>query len=513
MASRRKKQAILKNKKSHFLPFLHTNQNVLQAKYYVYNKLTKVIVDENKAKKKAKRKRIINICTFTFNIAILAVVLIVQLCTQDSQTVISPTVNWKYIAVLIGLCAGLIVMDATKIFILLFASTKKVQPILSYKTSALGKYYDNITPMSTGGQPFQIFYMNKRGVRGDIATGIPLMKYITWQIAYVLTCSFVLIFNSVKFGGTADPFTTTIAWLVTGFNVLIFTTIILLSVSKRFGPKLVIWILKLLAKMHIVKNYRKTFRKVMRFVVNYQKTFKTLLKKPVLLIEQLLLSFADNFVYNIIPFFVVLAFVKDPNIYWYKVFIQAIILTLTVGLVPTPGSSGAAEGIFAIMFKGAFDGALFWPLLTWRIITYYLPLLRGLLVLVYDFVFGNKKYERKKLALAGASPNNDNMSGQQTFRQTLDSNMSTIQVVQAQEEDKLPAQVFTGIEKGTYNCEDIIKDSEIVTEQEMLEKVKPAEDIMHKMSEKSTIKHINKKQKRVLKMQSKVHKKNKKKNK
>ena len=488
------------------MPFLRQNDGLIQEKYFVYNKLTKVIIDENKAKKKAKRKKIINILTFAFNISILAVILIIQLCTQDAQTIYSPSINWKYIAVLAGLSIGLVVMDSAKIFILLFASTKKIRPILSYKTSALGRYYDNITPMATGGQPFQIFYMNKRGVRGDIATGIPLMKYITWQISYVIICSIVLIFNSLKFGGTADPVTTTIAWLVTTFNVLIFSTIILLSVSKRSGPKLVIWILKLLAKMHIVKNYKKTFRKVMRFVVNYQKTFKTLLKKPIVLIEQLLLSFADIFVSNIIPFFIVLAFVKDPNILWYKVFIQSIILSLTVGLVPTPGASGAAEGVFAIMFKDTLGGVLFWPLLVWRIITYYFPLLRGLLVLVYDFAYGNRKFERRKRALAGATAGDVGFKDKQTFRQTLDSNLDTIEVLQAQEQDKLPAQVFTGIEMGIYNRQEIIENSELVPEHEMQEKVKPAEDVMNKMSEQSTLRHINKKQKLVIKKQKNGHK-------
>lgn len=511
LAIKRRKIKLLKNKQARLLPFFG-GERFLAPKYFPHNILTKRLLDERKAKRKAKRKKILNISAFALNLVILAVILIVQL-SGDSSTVISPTIDWKFIAVIMGIVLLIVLLDSSKIFILLFASTKKARPFLSYKTSALGKYYDNITPMSTGGQPFQIFYMNKRGVRGDIATGIPLMKYITWQIAYVLICSFALIYNSVKYGGTADPFITTMAWIATAINVIIFSTVILLSVSKKFGPKIVIWVLKLLSKMHIVKNYRKTFRKVMRFVVNYQKTFKTLLKKPLVLIAQLVLSFGDIILLNLIPYFIARAFVpweviQAQNITVFRTFIQSLILTLSLGFVPTPGTSGAAEGVFMLVFSGVFsESGLFWPVITWRIATYYYPLLQGLLVLVYDFVIGDKKAERLKKA--GAEIYAVETENRESFRESLDKNLHTIEVVQAQEKDKLPFQAFTGINMDSYSGEELIQNSDIVSKEEMNEKVKPVEDIMNEMNEKAKQKHEERMQKRMLKKQKRRFKKNK----
>ena len=508
MKKRNIKKQFCKNKKVKFLPFLHDVESIIEKKYFFFDKETKRLNDEKRAKKKAKIKNILNIVSFFVNIAVLAIVLIVQLVTDDAKKVVSPSIDWYFMAIVIVIVAGIILFDSLKIFILLKSSTKKSRPFLAYKTSALGRYYDSITPMSTGGQPFQIHYMNKRGVRGDIATSIPLMRYITWQISYVFICSFALIYNTFVYGGTADPLITIVAWVATAVNLLIFTTIILLSVTKKFGPKLVIWALKFLSKIHIVKNYRKTFRKVMRFVVNYQNTFKTLLKKPLVLLSQLLLSIADIVLSNLILYFIVRSFVPastmiEKDITWFKTFIQAIIISLSLGFIPTPGASGAAEGVFMLVFAGVFsESGLFWPVLVWRIATYYIYLLQGLLVLVYDFVVGNKKAERLKRQGAEIY----NSGAKETFRQSIDKSMYTIEVVQAQERDKLPTQVFTGLDYDSYYVDEIIKDGDFVTKEEMDKKVQSAEDIMKQMNERANQRKIARNKKKMLKKNKKYKK-------
>lgn len=493
--NRKIKKKIIKNKQAKYLPVFGKKNLIKNNKVFAYTKETKKLLDEKKAQKKAKRSKLLRGLAFSLNIAILAVILIVQIF-KDPSEVLTPTINWNFMAIIIGLVLLITILDATKLFILLFVSTKKARPFLSYKTSAIGKYYDNITPLATGGQPFQIFYMNKRGVRGDIATGIPLMKYITWQIAYVMICTFALIYKSVKFGTNTDPLmitVTTAAWIATAINLLIFTSIILLSVSKRFGPKLVILTLKLLAKMKIIKNYRKSFRKVMRFVVNYQKTFKTLIKNPLVLLAQLILSFGDIIITNLIPYFIVRTFVpvsafEALNITVFSTFIQALICNLSLGFIPTPGASGVAEAVFMIVFAGAFSGnGLFWPVLTWRIATYYFPLIQGLLILVYDFVIGNKRLERMKREGAEIYQTED----KETFRKSLQNNLQTIEVVQAQEGDKIPVNFLTGInlEDNTNNEEAIIANSNIVSDEDMEAAVRPAEMIIDEIDDKQIKRH------------------------
>ena len=496
-------QKILKDKQVKYLPFLLQNDVYYYKKLLTKSKEQKELDKKNKEKRKAKRKKIFSVLSFVLNIAILAVILIVQLSKEDASSIYAPEIDWRYIAIVGAIFVGIMLLDSLKFIILIKKSTKKSRPFLAYKTSALGRYYDNITPMSTGGQPFQMLYMNKRGIRGDIATGIPLMKYITWQISYVVICTFVLIYNGIKFGSTTGAFATSVAWISIIVNVVIFSVIILLSVSKKIGPRIVIGVLKLLSKMHIVKNYQKTFRKVMRFVVNYQKTFKMLASNPLVLISEILLASADLIIGNLIPYFICRAFIpaatiEAQGITLFTTFIQSIICGLTLGFVPTPGAGGGAELMFVIIFGSIFGDKTFWPVMVWRIATYYIYLLQGLLVLVYDFAIGNKKYEKQKQA--GIFSLQDETKP--TFRETLVQNRKTIEVVQSQEEDKLAKQTFTGIdyyEKYEVNDE-IIKNSELVTNEELHEKVYPAEQLLMEMRLKEINRQKKKQNKKIIKM-------------
>ena len=501
MARKTCRKILIKNRQAKFLPFLRFDESFsgLESGYKIFDEQGKKLNKERIEKRKAKRKKIFSVCSLLFNLIILAIVLIVQL-SGNAKSVIAPTINWKYIALLIGVVAGLILVDTLKILVMIHASTKKFRPFLAYKTSALGKYYDNITPMSTGGQPFQIFYMNKRGIRGDVATGIPLVKFIMWQITYVIICSFVLIYNTVEFGGSvANPIIITIAWIAIAVNLIMFLTVVLLSISKKTGPRIVIAILKLLSKMHIIKNYQKTFRKVMRFVLNYQKTFRNLLKKPLVLIVELLLAATDIIVYNLIPFIVCLAFVPKSvilakDITLFKTFIQAVMCSLSLFFVPTPGSSGGAEGVFWAIFGGLFGGEVIWPVLVWRIATYYIYLLQGLLVLVYDFFVGNKKAERLKRA--GAEIYNPE-SSKTTFKEALEENLRTIEEVQEQEQDKIPAMAFTDIGRQTKSAKEIVKNTQLVTDEELSNSAKDVDLILLE----DRLRHQQRKAKQIKKQQ------------
>ena len=38
------------------------------------------------------------------------------------------------------------------------------------------------------------------------------------------------------------------------------------------------------------------------------------------------------------------------------------------------------------------EGTVFWALLFWRFMTYYIYILQGVFIVIYDYSYGNKKY-------------------------------------------------------------------------------------------------------------------------
>ena len=56
-----------------------------------------------------------------------------------------------------------------------------------------------------------------------------------------------------------------------------------------------------------------------------------------------------------------------------------------------------SELAFTLTFASLYpEGTVFWGLLLWRFMNYYIYLVQGLLIIMYDYIIGNKKYEWQK---------------------------------------------------------------------------------------------------------------------
>lgn len=367
---------------------------------------TVIEAEEKTKKQKSKKSKILSLIFFIVNIAIIAVIIITQSIKDDSMASIGDmfaVANFWYLLGAFGCFLLLMATDTFRWWMLILRSTKHSRPFLSYKTMALGRYYDNITPLATGGQPFQIYYMAKRGIKGSTASSIPFAIYIFNQIVAVCVSLCVLIFSK-KIAGGLDPTVFTAAVVGVVLNTTIMAFVLLLSVSKKIGPTLTIWILKLLHKMHIIKDYTALFRKVMRFVSEYQKTFRYFMSNFFVMIPMLLTSFLNTVVKFMIPACVVCMF-NNGHFDWATysaVFIWCTLIDAVLSYIPWPGAAGVAEISYVTMFAyfSLTTGTVVWAMLIYRIFQYYIYLIQGLLVLAYDFLFGNKKIEKTKARLA-----------------------------------------------------------------------------------------------------------------
>lgn len=354
------------------------------------------LAEKHVTKEKSKRKKLWSWLFVLLNIVVIVGIVCYQFSQNEVKSfdeLLALNPNWIYLVIAIVLVISSQLLDCFKSCHLLWYSTHRFRPFLCYKATALCRYYDAITPMSTGGEPYQIFYMKNRGVRGDVAASVPIVKSLFWQIANTLIGIVLLTFNSKAYIGS-EPIVVTIAWIALAFNSLVLATILFLSVSKKVGPRIVIGMLKLLAKMHIIKNYQQTFRKVMRFVLNYQNCMRSFASNIFTVLLQLFLAALEIFVSALIPYFIYKTFVP-VSINPLNIVTKVFICNMVSFFIPIPGGSGTAELSFLAMFSSLFpSGTAVWAMLIWRILTYYSILLRGIIVTIYDGVYGNKKSDR-----------------------------------------------------------------------------------------------------------------------
>lgn len=366
----------------------------------------KKTLDKGKEFTKNKRTLQKKLWSFVFivlNVVIVAVILLGML-EKDSYTPLTNLeINNTWIIVSILCFFGLMFTEQLRFIILIKKSTRSMRPNLAYKVSAMGRYYDCITPLSTGGQPFQAYYLTQRGVKASHAVSIPVAKFILQQIVFTIMSLIVLILAYTKFNhlmpsGVGADFVEIACWIgFIGCFVVVFSCLFL-SIGS-FGKKIVLGILKLLNKIKLVKNYDQAYEKLLKIVEEYQRTIKFYIKSPIMLLEMIFVSLAYFLLLYTIPYVIYLGFGGAPDVMvWLKIFFGSLMVDLAAGFIPLPGGSGVAELSFTAMFTASFGGASFWALLLWRAVTYYGFVVQGLLMILYDAFIGNRK-NRKHLVL------------------------------------------------------------------------------------------------------------------
>ena len=107
--------------------------------------------EQNVAKQSSKKKKLMNLGFFFLNIAIVAGILVYQLGGEDFQPI--NHINVVALFLIIFMFALNMFFETFTTSYLMKVTVGKWRPGLSYKVAAIGRYYDNVTPLATGGQP------------------------------------------------------------------------------------------------------------------------------------------------------------------------------------------------------------------------------------------------------------------------------------------------------------------------------------------------------------------------
>ena len=304
--------------------------------------------------------------------------------------------DWRYFLILLAAIAAYILFESLKYAYLLKISTGKWRLKNSVKTMFLGKYYDGITPLGTGGQPFQIYYLHKRQIPAGVATAVPLVKYIVSTFVFGIICAVMLGLTPSYFQSdtaVSNKLTLSfmiIAWIALAFNMLTPAVMILLSAFPKVGKKIIVWIVKVLHKMRIVKHKYPVTKKYVYEVAEYRNALKLLVKKWYMLIPLVLFSVAESFIYLSFPFFTVTAIAGvEPSLsLLIQIWCLSTVSFYSASLVPTPGNSGASETTSSFIFAtvAGIESVVGWVVFTWRFITFYLFIVIGVCMSIFSMI-------------------------------------------------------------------------------------------------------------------------------
>lgn len=351
-------------------------------------------------KKNRVRKILLYIILIVINIAVIGAAAVNEFGnSREAAELSSVKISWWLLLPAVGCFVVAFMLDVYKYVLMLRRNTKPgtfrrgEDWRLARRTVIYGRYYDNITPAAVGGQPFQIYYMSRSGkLAPGFAPTIPVMGMISLQVGFIIVALACFIFgHEALSSNTALQFT---AWFGLLFYAFWPVTVLLATFYPKITTGIIHMVIRVAAKLKLVKNHDQLLSKAQDGVENYAKSVKAILKSRGLLLQMIIISVIYTLLVSSIPFFVLTAFGGDVP--YLSCLALTVAVTSAVYFVPTPGNSGAAEGTFYVVFSALSTGYVFWAMLIWRLFTYYIYIIMGPLTFLAAKI-KNKSRKYKKV--------------------------------------------------------------------------------------------------------------------
>ncbi len=263
-------------------------------------------------------------------------------------------------------------------------------------TTMLGFFYSAVTPLASGGQPFQVIQMRSRGINVGTATSVLMVKFMAWHI----TLSAIGLVGVILRGGMLIAESTTMfVMFIIGFISHAFCSVtgVLLMIRPDWVSRGGNAVCRFVGRVFFKRRPEMTEKMLMAFdgfVSDYKQAVSFALDHKGGMVLILLTAIVEVSAYISVTYFVYRGLGFSEASFFTLFFMQAMLL-ISVAFIPLPGAAGASEGGFYAIFTAFFDGARLAGMLLWRVMTYYLTIAIGMVFVLID---GFRKKKREEQA-------------------------------------------------------------------------------------------------------------------
>lgn len=241
-------------------------------------------------------------------------------------------------------------------------------------------FFHAITPFASGGQPYEMYALNKKNIKLSDCMSIATGDFIVYQIALVLLGIIALASNSI-FKIIDNGF---IRYLVNlGFivNTIVIISLFVISLSKKLGKMIANFCINILHGIRIIKDKEKLQKKFHDYIHEFNSGSKILYKNKTNFILLIISQFVALALFYLVPFCLLIG-MGINHIYILKCIIIMAYVMLVGSFVPIPGGTGGLEYAFVIFFGKYITGPIInGVMLLWRFITYYFGMILGAILL------------------------------------------------------------------------------------------------------------------------------------
>ncbi len=239
--------------------------------------------------------------------------------------------------------------------------------------SSIGFFFSCITPSATGGQPMQIYYMNKEKIPIPVATVILMVVTITYKLVLVVIGVGILLFGQGFLHQYLEEILP-VYYLGLLLNVFCVSFMTVLVFHPVLAEKIILTGMDWLEKLHLMKKKQSRREKFQASMEVYRETAAYLKDHKRVIVSVILITFIQRLALFAVTWMVYLAFRLEGTPMWDVVLLQAVI-SVSVDMLPLPGGMGISESLFLKIFTTVFASVTLPAMVLSRGLGYYSQLL------------------------------------------------------------------------------------------------------------------------------------------
>lgn len=279
---------------------------------------------------------------------------------------------------------------------------KAVPFIRCLEYTYIGIYFSALTPGASGGQPAQVYYMEKDDIHVDLSAITIFFIVFASQTVILLIGGILTVVNYPELIMT----TKWIKYLLLAGSIVMFGLAFILAAFMFLGktiPFLAHLGLRSFIALRFVKKPDIAKAKVDILLHSYSQKVRMLLKHPILFMQVFLVSLIQWLAYYAVSYMVYLSF-GHPEFSFIDLITDQALINIAIAAVPIPGSVGVTEKAFLLVLSRYYsEGELPSAMILNRVITFYLPLFVSFVVYILTHIRITKKIRRKQSTSAHLS--------------------------------------------------------------------------------------------------------------
>jgi hypothetical protein len=282
------------------------------------------------------------------------------------------------------------ISDGLRLHFTLRALGHRLSFLVIFRLVFINLFFSNVTPMATGGGFAQIWYLHRHGVPVGRATAATTIRTVL-AVLFIFSLTPMFLLTLDAFDG--QTITGDLGFALAIFILLYLGFFIILLFRTRWliGP--LSSLLGALNRWHLMSDTRhqRWQFKAKREMLRFSQSFSDYLQGRPLFVA-LSVLFTAVFLLSLFSFPALLIHSLGYDVDYLMSLGLLVVTTFIMYFSPTPGASGISEGVFGSFFSNIISGNhLILVIVSWRLITIYLGMIIGLIVLQRELIKSRRK--------------------------------------------------------------------------------------------------------------------------